>query len=116
MIGQSPNEPGETLASRPVPPVQPQSATPSGYAIAAFVLGIISFVACGPCAGLPAFILGMIELRNIKDKTSPVEGKPFALAGAILGGVNAAIAALMILFYAAIVLIVILAHGTLGLE
>jgi len=106
------------MAPGPVSPVQarPQSAAPSGYAIAAFVLGILSFVTCGPCAGLPAFIIGMIELRQIKDRTSPAEGKGFALAGTIMGGISTALAILVILFYIGIVLLAILAHGAFGLE
>lgn len=116
MTGQLSDERGEALAPEPVPPLQPQSAAPSGYAVAAFVLGILSFVTCGPCAGLPAFILGLVELRSIKDRESPAEGKPFALAGAILGGVNAALAVLVILFYVVAIILLILAQDFLGLE
>jgi hypothetical protein len=116
MTGQLPDEPGEVLASGPVPPLQPQSATPSGYAIAAFVLGILSFVTCGPCAGLPAFILGLVELRNIRDKASPIEGKAFALAGTILGGISTALAMLVIMFYVGIIVIFVLAQGLFGFE
>ena len=93
-----------------------QPPTPSGYAIAAFVLGILSFITCGPCAGIPAFVLGMVELRHIKERASPVEGRPFALAGAILGGISSALAILMILLYIVVILFALLAHGSFGLE
>ncbi len=101
---------------QPVPPVtpRPQPLSPSGYAITAFVLGILSFVTCGPCAGIPAFIIGMVELRSIKNRTSSVEGRPFALAGAILGGISSALAILIIMFYFVFILIAILAHGSFG--
>lgn len=82
-----------------MPPRQARSSSPGGYAIAAFVLGIVSFVTCGPCAGIPALIFGLIELRNIRNHTAPVEGKPFALAGAILGGINSAVVIFVIIFY-----------------
>jgi len=81
------------------------SSSPGGYAIASFVLGILSFLTCGPCAGIPAFIFGMIELRNIRNRLSPPEGKPFALAGAILGAINSALIIAGVLFYLLFVLL-----------
>ncbi len=93
------------------PDGRPLSGSPSGYAIAAFVLGILSFAMCGPCAGIPALILGLIELQNIKSMRAPPQGKPFALIGAILGGVNFALVVLLILFYLIIMLIAVLGQG-----
>jgi hypothetical protein len=87
----------------------PHRSSPGGYAIAAFVLGIISFATCGPCAGLPALIIGLIELRNIRNHVSPVEGRPFALAGAILGGINSALAILLVILYVLFMLFFFLA-------
>lgn len=101
--------PPEMQSFGPPPYVQQPSGSASGYAIAAFVLGIAAFITCGPCAGIPALILGLIELRNIKNRVSPVEGKPFALVGAILGGVNTALLVLAILFYAAFIVFFIMA-------
>lgn len=92
----------------------PQSLAPSGYAITAFVLGILSFIMCGPCAGIPAFIIGMVELRSIKNRTSSIEGRPFAMAGAILGGINSALAILIILFYLVFILITVMANAPMG--
>lgn len=93
------------------PGERPLSGSPSGYAISAFVLGILSFALCGPCAGVPALILGLVELRNIKCLRAPAQGRPFALIGAILGGVNSALIILVILFYLAIMLIAVLGQG-----
>lgn len=118
MTDHFPNESGAEMTPQRMPPTAslPRPASPGGYAIAAFVLGILAFVTCGPCAGIPAFILGMIELRHIKERASPVEGRPFALAGAIMGGINSALAILVILFYAGFILFAVLAHGTFGLQ
>jgi hypothetical protein len=72
------------------------------------VLGILSFAVCGPCAGIPAFIIGLTELTRIKRGAAPPEGKPFALAGAILGGINSALLIFGILLYLAIALFIII--------
>lgn len=106
MTGQIPNESAGVAPPPSVPPPVPvPSASPSAYAIAAFVLGIVSFSMC--CAGIPALVLGLIELRNIRNRISPVEGKPFALIGAILGGVSTALMFLLGFFYAAFVVFMV---------
>lgn len=103
MTGQTPDSGNAGGISPPPlqPPIQPSSSSPSASAIIAFVFGIMAFVMCGPCTGIPALIIGLIELRNIKNNVSSVEGRPFALVGAILGGVNIAYMILAILFYVA---------------
>ena len=109
MTEQIPNESAGIVSPPSVPPPAP-SAAPSAYAIAAFVLGIISFSMC--CAGIPALVLGLIELRNIKNRISPVEGKPFALIGAILGGASTVLMFLMGFVYLAfVVFMAFFAHG-----
>ena len=98
-------------APDPIPPsapLQPPAQSPGNYAIASLVLGILAFVACGPCTGVPALIFGMIELQNIKNHRAPVEGRPFALAGAILGGVNSALVVLWIAFSLLVMLLALL--------
>jgi hypothetical protein len=92
----------------PALPSQPAPATPGGYAIAAFILGIVSFITCGPCAGIPALVLGLVELKKIRERSAPAEGKPFALAGAILGGINSALAILVLIFYLLFMALVII--------
>lgn len=89
--------------------IQCPSTSPGGYAIAAFVLGIVSFFTCGPCIGIPALIIGLVELQRIRQRTSPVEGKPFALTGAILGGVNTVFWSLFLCFYIVMIVIMIIA-------
>jgi O-antigen/teichoic acid export membrane protein len=84
--------------------------SPSGLSIAAFVLGILSIVSCGPCFGLPALVIGLIELQNIKKQISSVEGRAFALTGAILGGISLTLSFLFVFAYIVIVVIAIMAE------
>lgn len=102
------------VAQPPPPPTyDPRAFTPSGLSIAAFVLGILSFVTCGPCFGIPAIVIGLIELKNIRNLSSSAEGRPFALTGAILGGISSVLAVLIIVFYIIMMAIVIFA-GAMG--
>ena len=110
MTEQIPDQPEMTPAPPMAPPpVNASAFTPSGLSITAFVLGILSFVTCGPCFGIPALILGLIELQNIKNRRSSTEGRPFALTGTILGGISSALALLLIVFYIVMILVVIVA-------
>jgi hypothetical protein len=59
--------------------MQQQSA--SGMAIAALILGILSFAGCGPPVALVGLILGKIEMNKIKRGESPVAGETLAKAG-----------------------------------
>jgi hypothetical protein len=68
-------------------------------AIAALVLGILSIVMCGPCAGLPAAILGWNELQAIKTGSAPLAGRGFAQAGMILGLISLLWLLLGLLFF-----------------
>jgi hypothetical protein len=104
MIGQIPSDASGAEPSQSVSPpaALPQPASPSAYAIAAFALGIVSFSMC--CAGIPALVLGLIELRNIKNRISPAEGKPFAMIGTILGGVSTVLMFVIGFFYAAFIM------------
>ena len=110
MSGQIPEHGGPIETPPPVPPAPAQgmSFAPSGFAITAFVLGILSFVTCGPCLGIPALVFGLIELQKISNRTSSVEGRPFALAGVILGGISCALAVLVILIYVGIIFFAIM--------
>ena len=100
----------------PTPPLAPPHVynPASGLSIAAFVLGLISFIGCGPCFGLPALVIGLMELQNIKNQVSSREGRAFALAGAILGGVSLALTILIVAFYVVVIVIVILAESSGG--
>ena len=106
---------GGEISPQPAPAAfQPLPSSPSTSAIIAFVFGILAFITCGPCTGIPALILGLIELRNIRNGMSSVEGKPFALVGAILGGINVALIFVAILIYIVIIMFAIAVPGIMG--
>jgi hypothetical protein len=63
----------------------PPPAQASGRAVAALVLGILSIVACWFFTGIPAAILGKMELNDIEKGIAPAAGKGFATAGFWMG-------------------------------
>ena len=69
---------------------------------------------CGPCFGPPALVIGLVELQKIKNHVSSREGRAFALAGAILGGVSLALVILFVGFYVVMIVIMILAEVSGG--
>jgi len=71
------------VEAQPVPPPIPDKA--GGMAIAALVLGILSFCCCGMIAGIPAFIIGYIENGKINRGESSEKGKWMALVGIVMG-------------------------------
>ena len=58
----------------------------NGLAIAALVLGIASFLPPFAICSIPAIILGVIALNQLK-KEPAVEGKGMAMAGLICGSI-----------------------------
>lgn len=63
----------------------------SGLAVAALVLGILSFV--GTClTGIPAIICGLVSLSSINKSHGRVGGRGLAIAGLVLGIVGCVIA------------------------
>ena len=90
------------------PPIPPDLRVPAapkegnGLAIASMVLGILSFVFCGPLFSVPAVILGHMCLGKIRSGAMPQDARGFAMAGTILGWVNLALfilaAGVMLLF------------------
>lgn len=81
------------------------SAGPSATAITAFVLSVTGLFIC--LTGIPGFVLGLAELKKINRGESPMEGRGFALAAAIIGGIIAGVTALVIVFYIVIIIIAI---------
>jgi prepilin-type processing-associated H-X9-DG protein len=57
----------------------------SGKAIASLVLGICSFF-CNLFTGIPALILGILGLGEIKQSRGAIQGKGMAITGIVLGG------------------------------
>ena len=55
-------------------------------AVAALILAIVGLVCCGPFTGVPAAIVGWMELDAINSGTSPAAGKWMAQVG-LWGGI-----------------------------
>lgn len=83
------------------PPAQqqlPQEAA-SGRAVAALVMGILSILCLGFLAGIPAIILGSMELRAIKAEAAPAAGETAAKVGYILGIVGTALTCITMIIF-----------------
>ena len=65
-------------------------------AIAGLVFGLWCF---GPLPGIAALIMGLMALSQIKKTPEKVGGKPFAIAGVIIGGINVAFYGLLFLWF-----------------
>ena len=75
---------------------------PSTRAVVALVFGILG-LQCGLLPGVVGLVLGTAELSAIEQGEAPAAGRSLARGGQILGGVSAALLALVVLgvaFYA----------------
>src|SRR4029077_17181708 len=88
----------------PAPPayVRPPS---QGLAVASLITGIVGLVVgtfcLGPVPGFVALALGLVALSQIKKYPDKIGGRPFAVAGIVLGSLS-------VLFYGAFFLFVII--------
>ena len=71
-----------------------REATRSGKAIASLVLGVLS-VGCSIFAGIPAIILGILALRDIRRGRDSVRGQGTAITGIVLAGLGTMVSALL---------------------
>jgi prepilin-type processing-associated H-X9-DG protein len=84
-----------------VPPVpgSPAEKTPaktSGLAVWSLVLGIAGIALClGPLTGIPALIMGIIALKNIRSSGGRQTGEGMAMGGVITGGISFVMIAVM---------------------
>ena len=78
-------------------------APASSRATSALVLGILSITCTGLLTGIPAMILGSMELRAIKAGESPPAGEQNAKIGFVLGLVGTLLSALAILAFIAVI-------------
>jgi hypothetical protein len=65
-------------------PVKPQT---SGKATASLVLGLSSFL-CWIVTGIPAVVLGIIALKDIRRSGGRLQGDGMAIAGIVTGGIT----------------------------
>ena len=90
-----------TPPSSPVPPAGGAPSPNNGLAIAALVLGILTFVCLGPIAGVLAIIFGFLGLKKANEMGGT--GKGMSIAGIVLGAVGtiASILFLVLVVFAA---------------
>ncbi len=88
----------------PPPVVIPRRTAPSqGLAIASMVVAIAGVLVAGcfgPLPGMVALVLGIIALTQIKKSPDKFGGKPFALAGVIIGALTIAFYVLLTILFA----------------
>jgi hypothetical protein len=109
--------PGAWIAPDERPPMSPGAWSPppapyspplinkqtsQGLAIASMITAIAGLVAAGclgPIPGIAALIMGLIALSQIKKEPDKYGGKPFALAGVIIGLVTIAFYLLILVWF-----------------
>lgn len=72
----------------------------SSNAVIALVLGILSYIACGILAAIPAWIFGKKELNEINAGRSPEAGRTMAKIGMWLGIINVVLSVIAIFILA----------------
>lgn len=102
--GNFPPQPPPPPSFNPPPPPTPPGSmgsdgSASSNAIFALVLGILSYVACGIIAAIPAWIMGRNELNAINAGRSPEAGRSLAKIGMWLGIINVVISVLAIFVF-----------------
>lgn len=85
-----------TPPSSPVPPAGGAPSPNNGLAIAALVLGILTFVCLGPIAGVLAIIFGFLGLKKANEMGGT--GKGMSIAGIVLGLVGTIASILFLVF------------------
>lgn len=69
----------------------------SGRAIATLILGILAIASMGFLTGIPAIVIGHIELKAIKLGQAPKAGEGLARVGLILGIIGTVLTCLALL-------------------
>lgn len=99
--GNYPPPPPSFNPPPPPPPPNPvNTGGASSNAIIALVLGILSYIACGIFAAIPAWIIGKKEISEINAGRSPEAGKTIATIGMWLGIINVILSIIAIIFVA----------------
>lgn len=91
------------------PPAAGESAGP--LAIGALICGILSFLGCACFTGIPAIIMGKMELNKIEQGLSSRAGKGLAFAGFIMGIINLVLALLVMGLYFVLIVLGVAAGG-----
>ncbi len=88
----------------PPPPYRPNQQPSQGLALASMIIGIVGIVlggCLGPLPGLVGLVLGVIAISQIKKSPEKFSGRPFAMAGIIIGAITTAFYLLLLLWFLA---------------
>jgi len=91
------------VAQRVNPPRHATQANASSRATITLVLGVLAITCTGLLTGIPAIILGFMELRAIKAGHAPAGGESSAKVGLVLGLIGTILAAIAIIAFIIIV-------------
>jgi len=98
---------------KPAPQTDPAIGTkppgPSGKAITALILGILSIICCGFLVGVPAIIIGKLEMNAFKRGETNKTSRDLAQIGFITGIVGTSLTCL-----ATILWLILVAIGASG--
>jgi hypothetical protein len=78
-------QPYQPYQSPPAAYTPPLPASPSGRALTAMILSLVSIVTCGPLLSIPGLVLGKMEMNAIREGRAPQAGENFARVGFYLG-------------------------------
>lgn len=103
----------------PPPPQQPPNynqpkSGSSSNAIWALVLGILSYVACGIFASIPAWIIGKNEIKKIDAGQAPESNRTMANVGMWLGIVNVILVAVGLIVFLLLLVLGVFASSSLS--
>lgn len=93
--------------SPPAPPAYPHQRPPQasqGLALASMITSLAGLLLAGcfgPIPGAAGLILGIVALTQIKKSPEKFTGRPFALAGIIVGSITIAFYVLLMIWFAA---------------
>lgn len=85
-VGAPPQQVGQNFGGYGAPP----PAQSGQRAMISLILAIVGLICCGPLTGIPAAILGWLELDAIKNGKAPASGKLMAQIG-LWGGIAVSI-------------------------
>lgn len=106
MSDKAPEQPPEYSVA-PLPNEQCQSI---GTAVASLVCGILSYFCCG-LLSIPAIVTGHMALGRLRRGEMPENGRGYAMAGLVLGYLNLALFALILIAAAIGMIVTIIGSG-----
>jgi hypothetical protein len=95
--GDPPGPPPSPTSGVPSVPLPATGSSSKGMAIASLVCSLVGIVLFGPILGIIAIVLGAVARKNMRAANN-YDGYGIALAGIIIGAVEAVITILIVIF------------------